>query len=64
MRIRLEGVPHRHHEDHIAAKVINALSRYNSEHKFIPILQASKTLDARAAEEKESENWINYRHGS
>ena len=30
MRIRLEGVPHRYHEDHISAKGINSLSHYNS----------------------------------
>ena len=38
MRIRLEGVPHRYHNDHIAAKGINSLSHYNLEHKFIPML--------------------------
>ena len=40
MRIRLEGVPHRHHEYHIAAKGINSLNRYNLVHKFIPMPQA------------------------
>ena len=29
LRIRLEGVPDRYHEDHIAAKGINSLSHYN-----------------------------------
>ena len=29
MTIRLEGVPHRYHEDHIAAKGINSLCHYN-----------------------------------
>ena len=29
MRIRLEGVPHRYHEDHIAAKGTNSFSHYN-----------------------------------
>ena len=42
MRIRLEGVPHRYHEDHIAAKGINSLSHDNLLHMFIPMLQASK----------------------
>ena len=51
MRIRLEGVPHRYHEDHIAAKGINSLSHYNQVHKFIPKPHAMK-----AAVEKEWEN--------
>ena len=42
MRIRLEGVPHRYHEDHISAKGINSLSRYNLVRKFIPMPQALK----------------------
>ena len=42
MRIRLEGVPHRYHEDHIAAKGMNSLSHYNLVHKFIPMPQALK----------------------
>ena len=29
MRIRLEGIPRRYHEDHISAKGINSLSRCN-----------------------------------
>ena len=52
MRIRLEGVPHRHHEDHISAKGINSLNHYNLVHKFIPMPQALKIPDARAAVEK------------
>ena len=55
MRIRLEGVPQRYHEDHIAAKVINSISRYNLVHKFIPMPQALKISDAKAAAEKELE---------
>ena len=57
MRIRLEGVPHRYHEDHVSAIVINSLSHYNLVHKFIPMPQASKIPDAKAAVEKEWENW-------
>ena len=34
MRIRLEGVPHRYHEDHIAAKGIYSLNHYNLVQKF------------------------------
>ena len=39
MRIRLECVPQRYHEDHIAAKGINSLSHYNLVHKFLPMPQ-------------------------
>ena len=39
-RIRLEGVPYRYHEDHIAAKRMNSLSHYNLVHKFVPMPQA------------------------
>ena len=39
VRIRLEGVPLRYHEDHIAAKGVNSLSHCNTVHKFIPIPQ-------------------------
>ena len=55
MRIRLEGVPQRYHEDHIAAKELNSLSRYNLAHKFIPMPQTVKIPDAKAAVEKEME---------
>ena len=48
-RIRLEGVPHRYHEDHISAKGINLLSRCNLVHKFILMPQALKIPDAKAA---------------
>ena len=53
MRIRLEGVPQRYHEDHIATKGINSLSRYNLVQKLIPIPQALKIPDAKAAVEKQ-----------
>ena len=33
MKIRLEGVPHRYHEDHIAAKGTNSLNHYNLVHQ-------------------------------
>ena len=42
MRIRFEGVPHRYHEDHIAAKGIISLSHCNLVHKFIAMPQALK----------------------
>ena len=40
------------HEDHIAAKGINSLSHCNLVHKFIPMPQAVKIPDAKAAVEK------------
>ena len=40
MRIPLEGVPHRSHEDHIAAQGINSLSHDIFVLKFIPMPQA------------------------
>ena len=52
MRIRLEGVPHRYHEDLIAAKGINSLTHYNLVHQCIPMPQALKIPDAKAAVEK------------
>ena len=55
MRIRLEDVPHRFHEDHIASKGRNSLNHYNLVHKFIPVPQAIKIPDAKAAVEKEWE---------
>ena len=51
MRIRLEVVPYRYHEDHIAAKGINSLSHYNWYTNF-PMPQALKIPDAKAAVEK------------
>ena len=52
MRMRLEDVPHRYHEDHITAKGVNLLNHYNLVHKCIPIPQAMKIPDAQAAVEK------------
>ena len=63
MRKRLEGVPHRYHEDDISAKGRNSLSHYILVHKFFPMPQALKIPDARAAVEK-MKNWRKYRHGS
>ena len=44
-----------YHEDHIAAKGINSLSHYNLVNKFIPMPQALKIPDAKAAVEREWE---------
>ena len=51
MRIRMEGAPRRYHEDHIAGKAMNSLSRCNIVHKFIPMSHAVKVPDAKAAVE-------------
>ena len=48
----MEGAPHRYHEDHIARKSTNSLSHYNLVRKFIPMPQAMKIPDAKAALEK------------
>ena len=45
----------KNHEDHIAGKELNSLSRYNLMHKFIPILQAMKIPDTKAVFDKEWE---------
>ena len=38
VRIRMEGAPHRYHEDHVAGRGVNSLSHYNLVRKFILIL--------------------------
>ena len=39
LRIRMEGAPRRYHEDHIAGKGMNSLSRQNLVYKFILCLK-------------------------
>ena len=51
----MEGSLHKDDEDHIAGKGMNSLSHYNLVHKFIPMPQAMKIPDAKAAEDKEWE---------
>ena len=51
-RLRLEGVAYRYHEDHIALKGINSLSRHNLVHKVIRMPQALEIPEAKAAVEK------------
>ena len=48
----MEGDPHRYHEDHIAGKGMNSLSRNNLVYKFIPMPQPMKIPDAKAAVEE------------
>ena len=51
-----ESLPN-HHEDHIAGKGNNSLQHDNLVHKFIPMPQAVKIPAAKAAVDKEWENW-------
>ena len=54
-RLRMgESVPN-YHEDHIAGKAENSLQHYNLVHKFIPLPQAMKNPEAKAAVDKECE---------
>ena len=48
-RKRLESCLPKGHEDHVAGKGYNSMTRYNLVHKFIPMPQAMKILDAKAA---------------
>ena len=56
-RPRPEGAGQKPHQDHITAKGMNSLNRYSLIHKFIPMPQAMKIPDAKAAVVKEWENW-------
>ena len=51
-RKRAESSLARDHEDQIAEKGFNSIHHYNLVHKFIPMLQAMKTLEAKAAVDK------------
>ena len=50
---RAESSLPRDHEDHIAEKGFNSIHHYNLVHKFIPMLQAMKTPEVKAAANKE-----------
>ena len=52
-RKRLESSLPKDHEDHIAGKRKNSMTQYNLVHKFIPVPQAMKIPDAKAAVDKE-----------
>ena len=58
-----ESLPN-HHEDHMAGKGDNSLQHCNLVHKFIPMRQAMKNPAAKAAVDKEWENWIKFRRGT
>ena len=63
-RKRTEGTLHKDHEDHIAGKGINSLNHYNFVHKFMPMPQAMKIPEAKAAVDKEWEKLEKIPHGS
>ena len=54
-RKRLESTRPRNHEDHIGEKGFDSVTHYNLVHKFIPMPQAMKIPDAKAAVDKEGE---------
>ena len=62
-RKRLERTLPKDHEDRIAGKGSNSVSRYNLAHKFILFPQAMKIPDAKAAVDKEWEELKNCQHG-
>ena len=63
-RLRMgESLPN-HHEDRIAGKGDTSLQHYNLVHKFIPMHQAMKIPAAKAAVDKEWENWRKFRRGT
>ena len=47
----MEGSHHKNHEDHIAGTSVNSLSHFYFVHKFIPMPEAMKIPDAKAAVE-------------
>ena len=54
-RLRMEESLPNHHEDHIEGKGDNSLQHKNLVHKFIPMPQAMKIPEAKAAVDKEWE---------
>ena len=62
-RKRLERTLPKDHENRIAVKGVNSLSHRNLVHKFIPMFQATKILDAKAAADKDRESSNNCQHG-
>ena len=52
LRKRMEGSPHKNHEDHIAGKGMDSLSYYKMVHKFIPVTQAMKIPESKGSSGK------------
>ena len=63
-RLRMEESLPNHHEDHIAGKGEISLQHYNLVHKFIPVLQVMEIPAAKAAVDKEWENWKRFWRGT
>ena len=63
-RMRMGNSIPQNHEDHIAGKGENSLQHYNLVHKFIPMPQAMIIPAAKAAVDKEWENWRKFRRGT
>ena len=61
-RSRLEGAGRISHQDHITATGMNSMTHYSLVHKFIPMPQALKIPDAKAAVEN-GKNCRKSRHG-
>ena len=55
LRKRMGGSLHKSREDHIAGSGIDSLNHYNLVHKYIPVPQAMKIPDAKAAVDKDWE---------
>ena len=54
----MESSQPRNHELHIAGKGFTSTTHFNLEHKFVPMLQAIKILDAKGAVDKQCENHV------
>ena len=63
-RPRLEGAGHKSHQVHITAKRMNSITHYSLVHKFIPMPQALKIPEAKAAVRTNVKNWRKSQHGS
>ena len=55
MRQRAESSQPKNHEDHIASKGFTSMTHYTLVHKFVPLPQAMKFLDAKATVDKDWE---------
>ena len=63
-RLRMEESLPNYHEDHIAGRGVKSLRLYNLVHKYIPMPQALTIPAAKAAVDKEWENWRKFRRGT
>ena len=63
-RLHMEESQPNYHEDHVAEKGEKSLQHFNLVHKFIPMPPAMKIPAAKAAVDKEWENWFKFRRGT